>query len=193
MPSDLLGSVVPIPPAPGKAAPGQKRVAKPKQEPDPARDDVEARCQEAVKLVRKVYVRHPNYGDLVRGIESGGLNCLEDRVPVSVGTYFRSLITFCRHSKQAYPSRQCSAASHGRSTSFSLAWDPYLSSLKPSSMVSECKYMRGFSVRKERTMGVADGWRTTTATRSGSGYSVGEQAFTRPYQLHAHSAAIWKI
>lgn len=46
---------------------------------------MEARCVEATKLVRKVYVRHPNYGDLVKGIEGHGLEGLEERVPVSVG------------------------------------------------------------------------------------------------------------
>ena len=46
---------------------------------------MEERCVEAVKLVRKVYVRHPNYGDLVRGLEAGGLEGLAERVPVSVG------------------------------------------------------------------------------------------------------------
>lgn len=83
MPKDLIDSVRPIP----VAAPKEKgkRVIKPKIEPDPARDDVEARCVDAVKLVRKVYVRHPNYGDLARGLEIQGLKGLEDRVKVSVG------------------------------------------------------------------------------------------------------------
>ncbi|KAK1927440.1 ATP-dependent DNA ligase [Papiliotrema laurentii] len=84
-PKDLLDSVRPIPPPPAKPAPGQKRVQKPKIEPDPAREEVEGRCLEAVKIVRKVYVRHPNYGDLVRGIAQGGLDGLEERVAVSVG------------------------------------------------------------------------------------------------------------
>ena len=65
--------------------PGQKRVLRPKVEPDPAREELEARCVEAVKIVRKVYVRHPNYGDLVRGLDAGGLDGLDERVPVSVG------------------------------------------------------------------------------------------------------------
>lgn len=41
----------------------------------------------ATKLVRKVYVRHPNYGDLAQAIKDGGLEGLEERVPGSVGTY----------------------------------------------------------------------------------------------------------
>ena len=85
-PTSLLHSVREIPII-VKAQPGQKRIPKPKIEPDPARDDVEARCVDAVKTVRKVYVRHPNYGDLVRGIDAGGLEGLGDRVPVSVGTW----------------------------------------------------------------------------------------------------------
>ena len=84
MPDSLLAQVVPIPPPPPKLEKGQKRQPRPKVEPDPNREEVELRCLEAVKLVRKVYVRHPNYGDLVKGLESG-LDGLEGRVPVSVG------------------------------------------------------------------------------------------------------------
>jgi len=85
MPPDLLNSVRTIPPPPPKAEKGQKRIPRAKVEPDPAREEVEAKCLEAMKLVRKVYVRHPNYGDLVRGLDKGGLAGLDDRVRVSVG------------------------------------------------------------------------------------------------------------
>ncbi|ORY29532.1 hypothetical protein BCR39DRAFT_532000 [Naematelia encephala] len=85
MPSDLINSVQPIPPPPPKAEKGQKRIPRPKIEPNPAREEVEARCVDAVKLVRKVYVRHPNYGDLVKGLSDGGLAGLEERVKVNVG------------------------------------------------------------------------------------------------------------
>jgi DNA ligase-1 len=89
-PTDLINSVLPLPgPAP-KAEKGQKRIPRPKVEPDLAREEVEARCVEATKLVRKVYVRHPNYGDLVKGLEGHGLEGLEERVPVSVGASARS-------------------------------------------------------------------------------------------------------
>jgi DNA ligase-1 len=84
-PASLIETVRPIPPPPPKHEKGQKRVLRPKLEPDPAREEVEQRCIDATKLVRKVYVRHPNYGDLVRGLHSGGLQGLEERVPVSVG------------------------------------------------------------------------------------------------------------
>lgn len=84
-PPELLHSVRPVPLPPPKAKPGEKRIPKPKVEPDPSREEVEQRCVDATKLVRKVYVRHPNYGDLVRGIDAGGLEGLEGRVPVSVG------------------------------------------------------------------------------------------------------------
>lgn len=84
MPRDLADSVRPIPLPPTKEK--GKRVVKPKLEPDPAREEVEIRCMEAVRRVRKVYVRHPNYGDLVQGLETLGLEGLEDRVQVSVGT-----------------------------------------------------------------------------------------------------------
>ena len=83
MPKDLIDRVRPIPTDPPKVK--GKRVIKPKIEPDPTRDEVEARCLDAVKLVRKVYVRHPNYGDLARGLEKEGTNGLEERVKVSVG------------------------------------------------------------------------------------------------------------
>ena len=78
-----------MPLAPSKPGPGEKRQPRPKPVPDPAREEVEAICVEAVKLVRKVYVRHPNYGDLVKGIADGGLDGLETRVPVSVGASIR--------------------------------------------------------------------------------------------------------
>jgi DNA ligase-1 len=87
LPAELADEVKPIPQAPPKAEKGQKRITKPKVEPDPAREEVEERLVAATKLVRKVYVRHPNYGDLVKGIEDGGLVGLEDRVPVSVGEW----------------------------------------------------------------------------------------------------------
>lgn len=83
MPKDLIDQVRPIP-VPYPKVKG-KRVIKPKIEPDPVRDEVEARCMDAVRLVRKVYVRHPNYGDLARGLEHEGTSGLEDRVKVSVG------------------------------------------------------------------------------------------------------------
>jgi DNA ligase-1 len=75
-----------------------KRVIKPKIEPDPARDEVEARCLEAVRLVRKVYVRHPNYGDLAQGLEKQGLDGLEDRVKVSVGKTLQFVPMHCSQS-----------------------------------------------------------------------------------------------
>lgn len=86
MPKELIDAVRPIAPPAPKVEKGQKRQPRPKLEPDTAREEVEARCLEAVKLVRKVYVRHPNYGDLVAGLNAGGLVGLENRVPVSVGT-----------------------------------------------------------------------------------------------------------
>ena len=85
MPIDLINTVRPIPPLPPKSEKAQKRIQRPKFEPDPAREKIEARCLDAVKIVRKVYVRHPNYGDLVVGLHKGGLDGLDDRVRVSVG------------------------------------------------------------------------------------------------------------
>ncbi|WWC68734.1 uncharacterized protein I206_102668 [Kwoniella pini CBS 10737] len=85
MPEALISSVKPLPPPPQKLEKGQKRQPRPKVEPDPAREEVEERCLEAAKIVRKVYVRHPNYGDLVVGLDQGGLTGLEERVGVNVG------------------------------------------------------------------------------------------------------------
>ncbi|WWC87781.1 uncharacterized protein L201_002673 [Kwoniella dendrophila CBS 6074] len=85
IPQELLDSVKPLPPPPQKLEKGQKRVPRPKIESDPAREEVEERCVEAVKTVRKVYVRHPNFSDLVVGLDQGGLVGLEDRVGVNVG------------------------------------------------------------------------------------------------------------
>jgi DNA ligase-1 len=86
LPSSLLSSVKAIPPPPPKTEKGQKRIPRPKIEPDLAREEVEESLVQATRLVRKVYVRHPNYGDLVQGIQNGGLEGLDERVPVSVGT-----------------------------------------------------------------------------------------------------------
>ncbi|EIW68887.1 hypothetical protein TREMEDRAFT_31295 [Tremella mesenterica DSM 1558] len=83
MDKELLGQVKEIPPLATKEK--GKRAVKVKVEPEPAREEVEQKCLEAVKLVRKVYVRHPNYRDLVIGLENGGLIGLEDRVAVNVG------------------------------------------------------------------------------------------------------------
>jgi DNA ligase-1 len=85
MPRDLIESVRPIP-LPLTKEKG-KRVVKPKVEPDPVREEVEIRCMDAVRRVRKVYVRHPNYGDLAQGLDKLGLDGLEDRVQVSVGMF----------------------------------------------------------------------------------------------------------
>lgn len=86
MPRDIIESVRPIPIPPLKEK--GKRVVKPKIEPDPAREEVEALCMDAVRRVRKVYVRHPNYGDLAQGLDKLGWEGLEDRVQVSVGECF---------------------------------------------------------------------------------------------------------
>ncbi|KAL7419729.1 hypothetical protein Q5752_005645 [Cryptotrichosporon argae] len=71
-PLERLSAIQPLP-ADKKKAPA-----------DAAREAVELELQDAVRLVRRVYVRHPNYADLVRGL-ADGLDGLEDRVPVSVG------------------------------------------------------------------------------------------------------------
>lgn len=69
-PSELLSRVQP--------QPEKKKVV------DPAREEVEALCADAAALVRRTYVRHPNYGDLSAGVLQG-LEGLEECVPLSVG------------------------------------------------------------------------------------------------------------
>ena len=50
-----------------------------------ARDAVDAKFRRAEGLVRKVYVQHPNYDDIVRALLEVGLDGLAEHAPLSVG------------------------------------------------------------------------------------------------------------
>ena len=55
-------------------------------ESDLLRTDVTSRLERAEKLVRGVWARHPDYAHIVDGLLSGGLDGLEERVPLALGT-----------------------------------------------------------------------------------------------------------
>lgn len=84
LPADLKQTIIPLPRTTVKVDGNDKRSVITKALPDVARDTAETLCLDAIRIVRKVYVRHPNYGDLVAGLKEGVEN-LEDKVPVSVG------------------------------------------------------------------------------------------------------------
>ncbi|KAJ9092045.1 hypothetical protein QFC20_007476 [Naganishia adeliensis] len=76
-----LAAVQPIPEKNGKG----KGKGKVKEEPDGARQHVEAKLVEATALLRKVYVRHPNYEDILNALLEHGFEDLFGRVPLAVG------------------------------------------------------------------------------------------------------------
>ncbi|WVQ74491.1 hypothetical protein IAR50_004092 [Cryptococcus sp. DSM 104548] len=79
LPEDLRSTILPLS-TDGKG----KRSTKVKPETDPSREAAEQLCLSAIGVVRKAYVRHPNYAHLIKGLESG-VGGLEERVPVTVG------------------------------------------------------------------------------------------------------------
>ncbi|KAG2150519.1 ATP-dependent DNA ligase [Suillus clintonianus] len=52
---------------------------------DPARDELHEKFIQAEALVKKVFVQHPNYEHIVAGLFNGGLDSLEEHVPLTVG------------------------------------------------------------------------------------------------------------
>ncbi|KAJ9126077.1 hypothetical protein QFC24_002349 [Naganishia onofrii] len=62
-----------------------KGKAKVEPEVEAARECVEAKLVAATALLRKVYVRHPNYDDILAALLEKGFDDLADRVPLSVG------------------------------------------------------------------------------------------------------------
>lgn len=71
-PHDLLSSIK-------KTGKGKKK------EEDPARSAVQAKFLEAEKVLKQVYVQHPNYDDIAEAIVRVGLEGLADTVQLSVG------------------------------------------------------------------------------------------------------------
>ena len=68
--------------------------AKGKSPADPIREEVLSKFVVAESLVRKTYVQHPNYDDIIAALASGGLDGLETNVSLSIGKCclcFRSL------------------------------------------------------------------------------------------------------
>ncbi|TYJ59128.1 hypothetical protein B9479_000117 [Cryptococcus floricola] len=82
LPKDLRSTILPLP-VPTVDGKG-KRSTKVKPETDPSREAAEQLCLSAIGVVRKAYVRHPNYAHLIKGLELG-VEGLEERVAVTVG------------------------------------------------------------------------------------------------------------
>lgn len=61
---------------------------------DPRRRQLMSRLAEAEAIVRKVYVRHPNYDDIVSALlkDDVGLEGLEEAVPLQVGTPINNML-----------------------------------------------------------------------------------------------------
>jgi DNA ligase-1 len=169
MPKDLIDSVRPIPEVPPKEK--GKRVIKPKVEPDPAREAVEVRCMDAVRLVRKVYVRHPNYGDLAQGLDKFGLEGLEDRVQVSVGMYSLNACERMTHKQESH-CHPCWVPSLVLLARCLPAWAAYPLRPRPNWTGREFRYMLERLVHKETMMVEVDG-SNLAITKSGFDSSVG--------------------
>ena len=56
-----------------------------KKTSDPVRDSINAVYTKAEGLLKRVYVQHPNYDDIVEALLEVGLHGLASRVPLSVG------------------------------------------------------------------------------------------------------------
>ena len=56
-----------------------------KKTSDPVRDSINAVYTKAEGLLKRVYVQHPNYDDIVQALLEVGLHGLASRVPLSVG------------------------------------------------------------------------------------------------------------
>ncbi|EIW83139.1 DNA ligase [Coniophora puteana RWD-64-598 SS2] len=56
-----------------------------KKKDNPVREQLVAKWNYAEALIRRIYVQHPNYDHIVEGINSGGLNGLAGRVPLTIG------------------------------------------------------------------------------------------------------------
>ncbi|KAF7981878.1 hypothetical protein HWV62_31447 [Athelia sp. TMB] len=52
---------------------------------DAVKDVVNQKLAEAESLVKQIFVQHPNYDDIVAALLDGGLGCLSEKVPLTVG------------------------------------------------------------------------------------------------------------
>ena len=60
---------------------------------DDIRDDLKIRFSAAEKLIMRVYVQHPNYADIVNALLATGLDDLDDRVPLEIGSSLQFTMT----------------------------------------------------------------------------------------------------
>jgi DNA ligase-1 len=73
--ADLLSRVLPA-----NSTPTKKKLV------DPARDEIILKFSQAESLLKRVFVKHPNYDHIVNsGLFKGGLDGLEERIPLTVG------------------------------------------------------------------------------------------------------------
>jgi len=116
---------------------------------------VEEKFERAVKKVRKVWARHPNFGDLVKALLDGGLDGLEERVGLTVGELF-ILISKLEEEEpfqltlhgsirvdKVFHSNPCWVVSHVPSPRSTPAWLLALSYPKPNSMDNADKFTFG--------------------------------------------------
>lgn len=161
-----LDEIKPLP------APVEKGKRKPKVEPDPVREQVEAKCVHANAIVRRVYVRHPNFDDLLRGLLQGGLDELDTRVPLSVGTSASDHCSLAN--KQAFLYLPCWGRLHDLWARCSLVLEIFSSLRKRSWMVNEYRFMRARMDRRAVMMVGERGSKARMDIKSGFACSVGE-------------------
>ena len=121
--------------------------------------EVEARVSLGEKSLRKVWSRHPNYAQLIEALLEGGLDELEERVPLAIGSSHSSTCPLRRIDtvrRQAHLSNQCSERSLALSTKSSRASAALHSSPKRSWTVNEDRFTSPSSRPKESRRGKAD-------------------------------------
>ncbi|KAL8276285.1 hypothetical protein RQP46_011313 [Phenoliferia psychrophenolica] len=63
-----------------------------KDKDDPDVRELEERMGRAEVLLRKTWASHPNYGDLIESLLSGGLDDIDSRVPLAIGTPLQPML-----------------------------------------------------------------------------------------------------
>lgn len=105
-----------------------KAKAKPKTKPRAQRSSLEHAVDDKLKraeaLVRRVWARHPNFGDVVGALLAGGLGELEERVGLSVGASSLLLLPFSLLPRLVHPAPRLPAS---------------LSALSPSALLPRAK------------------------------------------------------
>lgn len=94
----------------GKGGVKGKAKAKPKTKPRAQRSSLELAVDDKLKraeaLVRRVWARHPNFGDVVGALLAGGLGELEERVGLSVGASSLLLLPFSLLPRLVHPAHR---------------------------------------------------------------------------------------